>query len=77
MNKVLQSSRRNEPANEKQKRGWCSINTFSFLKTHATEMKHLVSSAGLITMREEHFKTYILLMGVHTRDSQFAITSAA
>lgn len=40
-------------------------------------MKHMASPAGLIMMREEHFETHILLLGVHTRDSQLAITSIA
>lgn len=47
------------------------------LKTHVTGRKHMVSSAGLIMMREKHFKTYILLVRVHVRDSQLAVTSTA
>ena len=47
------------------------------MKTHVTGRKHMVSSVGLVMIRGKHFKTYILLTGVHVRESQLAITSIA
>ena len=47
------------------------------MKTHVTGRKHMVSSLGLVMIRGKHFKTYILLMGVHVRESRLAITSIA
>lgn len=37
----------------------------------------MVSSVGLVMVRGKHFKTYILPIGVHVKESQLAITSTA